>query len=116
VPVCDTAYHFAERPDLPRTFRHAFLGYPEPLEALLAEHSPLEQVAAMPDVPYLVIHGDRDKAVNKARHSDRFVAAMRARSRRVEYLEVPGADHGGPFPLAVMRREAEFVTEQLARA
>jgi alpha-beta hydrolase superfamily lysophospholipase len=114
VPVCDTAHHFTERPDLPRTFRHAFLSYPEPLEALLAEHSPLAQVRAMPDIPYLLVQGDRDKAVNKERHSDRFVAAMRALNRRVEYLEVAGADHGGPFPLAVMRREAEFVIEQLA--
>lgn len=29
-PVCDTVSHFREWPDLPASFYHAFLGYPEP--------------------------------------------------------------------------------------
>ena len=108
-PVCDVAYHFTERPDLPRTFHDAFRGYPEPFEELMAEHSPLCQVAAMPDIPYLVMHGDNDNAVNKERHSDRFVAAMKAQKRRIEYLTVPKNDHGDPLPLALLQRKIEFV-------
>jgi dipeptidyl aminopeptidase/acylaminoacyl peptidase len=64
------------------------------MEAALEEQSPLHQVAGMPDIPYLIVHGDQDTAVNKARHSDRLVAAMRARGLRVNYIEVPGMGHG----------------------
>ncbi|HUT01048.1 MAG TPA: prolyl oligopeptidase family serine peptidase [Phycisphaerae bacterium] len=112
-PVCDLAYHFRERPDLPKTIRCAFRGYAEDLDALLAEHSPLSQVAAMPDVPYLVIHGDADPAVSKAHHSDPFVAAMREAGRSVEYVEVAGMGHCGPLPVDVFLRQIEFVTAAL---
>jgi dipeptidyl aminopeptidase/acylaminoacyl peptidase len=112
-PVCDLKAHFTERPDLPPTILSAFRGYTEDREALFAEHSPTAQVAGMPDIPYLVIHGDKDGAVNKAKHSDRFVAAMRKRKLDVEYIEVPGMDHGGPTPLAVLVRQIEFVTERM---
>jgi len=113
-PVCDTAFHFSERPDLPRTFHSAFVGYKGTLKTLLAEHSPLAQVPAMPDIPYLVVHGDKDTSVGKARHSDRFVAAMRRRKLNVEYIEVPGMGHGGPVPVDVIRREVDFVAGALA--
>jgi dipeptidyl aminopeptidase/acylaminoacyl peptidase len=115
-PVCDLRFHFNERPDLPRTIRHAFRGYPEDLDTLLAEHSPLCQVDRMPDVPYLIIHGDQDKAVAKARHSDRLVAAMRKRKMKVEYVEVSGMGHGGPIPLEVVERRVQFVQSLLRRA
>jgi len=115
VPVCDVAYHFTERPDLPRTFRHAFSGYKEPFEKILAEHSPLAQVAAMPDVPYLLVHGDSDLAVKKEKHSDVFVAALKARKRKVEYLTVPRRDHCDPVPIAVLQRQIDFVVDKFKR-
>lgn len=108
-PVCDMKYHFRERLDLPPTIRHAFLGYPGSLDSLLAEHSPLHQVAAMPDIPYRIIHGDRDKAVSKRHHSDKMVAAMHKRKLNVEYVEVPGMGHCAPLPLKVMQHDVEFV-------
>ncbi|MCY3018562.1 MAG: prolyl oligopeptidase family serine peptidase [Planctomycetota bacterium] len=114
-PVCDVPYHVTERVDLPRTFRNAFYGYEEPFETVLQEHSPLAQASHMPDVPYLVVHGDADTAVNKEKHSDRFVAAMKAHKRRVEYVEVPGMGHGGPLPLAVIQKEIEFVVSHMKR-
>lgn len=112
-PVCDLAYHYQERRDLPRTIRHAFSGYTEPFEALLAEHSPLSQVAAMPDIPYLLVHGDRDHAVSKAQHTDRLVAALRALGRDVTYVEVPGMGHLGPLPADVFRQTIAFVSARL---
>lgn len=114
-PVCDLPYHFTERPDLPKTMRCAFRGYGDDFPAVLAEHSPLHQVARLPDVPYLVIHGDQDTAVNKAKHSDRLVAAMRARGLRVEYQEIAGMGHGSAVPLEVPLRQVEFVRTLLAR-
>jgi len=113
-PVCDLKYHFSERPDLPTSILYAFRGYEEDLDTLLAEHSPLAQVAHMPDIPYLLAHGDKDGAVFKAHHSDRMVAAMRDRGLRVEYVEVPGLGHGSPMPIEVLAGQIEFVAEHLA--
>ncbi len=109
-PVCDLKFHFHERSDLPKTIRHAFLGYPEDLDNLFAEHSPLEQVAAMPDIPYRIIHGDEDPAVSKQNHSDRMVTAMREHGLNVEYIEVPGMGHCGPLPLKALEDNVSFVT------
>ena len=108
-PVCDVKYHFSERPDLPRTFRHAFRGYQEPWDEILAEHSPLAQAARMPDIPYMIVHGDKDKAVNKARHSDKLVAALRKRKLNVRYVEVPGMGHGSAVPIDAILAQQDFV-------
>lgn len=113
-PVCDLAYHFHERPDLPPTVRHA-MGYPADMEPLLAEHSPLAQVAAMTDIPYLIIHGGKDQAVNKQHHSDKLVAAMRARQLNVEYIGVPGMGHCGPLPLSALQRTIDFVNAAMGQ-
>ena len=114
-PVCDLKFHFHERPDLPPTMRHAFLGYSESLPRLLAEHSPLTQVNAMPDIPYRIIHGDQDKAVAKSRHSDKLVPAMRKHGLKVEYIEVAGMGHCGPLPLQVMQDNIAFVAAAMAK-
>lgn len=109
-PVCDTVYSFDERPDVARTLLFAFRGYVDPLPQVLVEHSPLAQVAAMPDIPYCVIHGDSDVAVNKEAHSDRFVDLMRKNGRTVDYLEVSGFGHDGPATRReVLEKIVEFV-------
>jgi dipeptidyl aminopeptidase/acylaminoacyl peptidase len=112
-PVCDLKYHFTERPDLPRTILYAFRGYPEDRESLFAEHSPLAQVDSMPKIPYLIVHGDKDAAVSKSRHSDRMVAAMRRKKLKVDYVEVPGMGHGGPMPIQVLEKSIRFVSSFL---
>jgi dipeptidyl aminopeptidase/acylaminoacyl peptidase len=111
-PVADLPHHYTERPDLPRTFLHAY-GYVPDVPATLMHSSPVHQVARMPDIPYLVIHGQLDQAVAKDRHSDPLVAALRARGRRVEYLEEPEMRHCGPMSLAAYERWRDFVIEQL---
>ena len=90
-PVCDAAFHFTERPDLPRTFYAAF-GAAEDFDAALKAHSPLHIAAQMPDIRYVQFHCATDEAVNKEKHSDRFVEAMRP-GHRVEYIEVEGQGH-----------------------
>lgn len=114
-PACDLHFHFNERPDLPPTIRWAFQGYPEDLDSLLTEHSPLHQVAAMPDIPYRIIHGDKDPAVAKPNHSDKMVAAMRQRNLDVDYVEVAGMGHCGPLPLDVLEGNVAFLTEIMNR-
>jgi len=112
-PVCDLKYHFSERPDLPRTIYHAFYGYEEDLDTLFKEHSPVDQVQSLPRVPYQILHGDADQAVNKAAHSDRMVCAMRESGLQVEYIEVPGMGHHAPLFFDVYRRTIDFVKEML---
>ena len=91
-PVTDLAYHYTERPDLPRTIGCAFADAPD-LQAAIMAHSPLHLVKSMPDIPYFIVHSTSDEAVNKERHSDRFVAAMEAAGRKIEYLESEGTGH-----------------------
>jgi pimeloyl-ACP methyl ester carboxylesterase len=111
-PVCDLPFHYTERVDLPRTMHHAFGSYGD-IAAQLRDHSPLHQVAAMPSIPYLFVHGDKDVAVKKTAHSDPMVAAMRARGLPVEYLECPKLGHGGPLDHATTHRILDFVAGQL---
>jgi len=94
--VCDLAYHFRERPDVGRSVFCAFQGYAEDLETALAETSPLAQAANMPRIPYYLSHGTADKAVNKERHSDAFVLAMRRLGHTVQYVEMPEVQHEEP--------------------
>jgi dipeptidyl aminopeptidase/acylaminoacyl peptidase len=70
----------------------------------------------MPDIPYLLIHGEKDQAVQKALHSDPMVAAMRERRLRVEYVERPNLAHGGPLDYEVYRKMIDFVVSNLKRA
>jgi pimeloyl-ACP methyl ester carboxylesterase len=113
-PVCDIPFHYTERPDLPRTFHRAYGSY-EDIAEELKKHSPLHQVASMPDIPYLLIHGEKDLAVGKKAHSDKMVKAMRKRKLRVEYMERPNLGHGGPMDYETQRRMIDFVIEHLKR-
>lgn len=115
-PACDLTYHMHEGPNLPRTMHFAFRGYPEPMGEILREHSPLHQAYAMPDIPYLVIHGDADRTVSKTHHSDRFVAAMRDAGRNIEYVEVPGMGHGSRMPMSVVLKRIDWVRGFFNRA
>lgn len=92
-PVCDLPFHYTERPDLPRTFLCAFGHYDMPLKDALETASPLHQAAHFPRVPYYIVHGGADTAVDKTKHSDRLVAALRAAGHQVEYHEIPDMTH-----------------------
>lgn len=94
-PVCDLPYHYTERPDLPRTLYSAYCHEDGNIEDVLARFSPYHLAAdnAMPDIRYVIFHCTADKAVNKEKHSDRFVAAMRENGRNVDYIPVPDRGH-----------------------
>lgn len=112
-PACDLEFHHTERPDTARTLRAAFRSEPDYAEALRA-HSPLHRVAQLPDIPYLLLHGDQDEMVSKTAHSDPMVAAMRARGLNVEYVEVPGMGHGGTEPDWVNIKIRDWVGGRIA--
>ena len=107
-PPCDVTFHYSERPDLPRTFHHAYGSY-DNIDQALREHSPLHLVATMPKIPYLLLHGGRDQAVAKSKHSDPFAAAMRKLGHQLEYLELPQMAHCNPMDWQTFRRTVDFV-------
>jgi len=111
-PVCDVPFHYTERPDLPRTFHHAYGSYGN-IDAALREHSPLHLVDGMPRADYLLVHGVKDKSVAKVKHSDPFVAAMRAAGQRMEYIELPNMNHCSPMDYKTLRRSIDFVASHL---
>ncbi len=114
-PVCDLPYHYTEREDLPRTLYHAFFFEEGKIGDVLRTASPLHLAPEMPDIPYYVFHCCNDKAVNKQKHSDRFVEAMRASGHRVEYFEVPGRGHCA-LPYDLHARYLSLCVEAIDRA
>lgn len=92
-PVCDAVYHYGERPDLPRTFYSALLGYEEPLGEALSSISPLHLTKKLPRIPYRIFHCDEDRAVNLERHSVPFVKAMRAEGHDIALELIHGRGH-----------------------
>ena len=60
----------------------------------------------MPDIGYFVAHSTGDKSVNKERHSDRFVNAMREAGRHIEYVVSEGTGHCQLTPEAQGRFDA----------
>lgn len=91
-PVCDLPYHYTERLDLPRTLYSAFQSVEGSLSDALRTASPIDLVDKMPDAEYHIFHCTEDRSVNKAMHSDRFVALMK-KSHNVDYIEVEGRGH-----------------------
>jgi dipeptidyl aminopeptidase/acylaminoacyl peptidase len=114
-PVCDLEYHFSERPDLPPTVRFALRDEPGDFRLAMRANSPMHQVAGMPDIPYLIVHGDQDQAVNKEKHSDRFVAEMRKLGKNIQYVEIPGMGHGSNVTYAASRAQIDFIKSFFAR-
>ncbi len=107
-PVCDLPFHFTERPDLPRTLYSAFGTFDGTMDEALRSASPLHlaQDGKMPDIPYYVFHCTDDRAVNKEKHSDLFVAAMEKAGRTVTYTAVLDRGHCDLSPEAQVRYNA----------
>ena len=95
-PLCDPEAYYASwtpsRPTGAAAMHNMFAVEPQSFEEALAEHSPLRQAAAMPDIPYMLLHGDGDDIVPKE-HSDRMVAALRGAGRHVVYREMRHLGH-----------------------
>ncbi len=108
-PVCDLPYHYTERPDLPRTIYLAYSHMDCSLSDAMESASPLHLVPEMPDIPYALFCGTADDQVSVASHSDKFVAAMRARGADVTYVTMPGMGHCGITP-EEERRYYKFVS------
>jgi len=97
-------------------FWSRFFGDPRKPEerSLLAERSPLNHADAI-RVPLLVAQGANDVRVRRD-HSDRIIAALRARNHDVEYLLFPDEGHGinrTPNRIAFMRAVERFLARHL---
>lgn len=102
--VADLAYHYTERPDLPRTITAAFADAPD-FEAELKARSPLALARSgqMPKADYVVFHSAKDNAVSIDRHAKPMVAALQAAGNKVEYHVSEGTGHTQLVPELVKR-------------
>ena len=102
--VADLAYHYTERPDLPRTITAAFADAPD-FEAELKARSPLALARAgqMPRIDYVIFHSTNDNAVSIGRHAEPMVAALKAAGNKVEYHVSEGTGHTELRPELVKR-------------
>lgn len=108
-PVCDLVRHIPERDDLPRTILNAFMASPQGLEEGVRSRSPVHQIDRLKDIPYLIVAGERDGEVFKARHSDRLAQMMRERGLRLDYRELPTMRHWQINDYATLRDAIAFV-------
>ena len=107
-PVCDLPYHYTERNDLPRTLYSAFYNYDCSLQDALESASPLHLVNKMPEKSeYHIFHCEKDKSVNKQKHSDRFVELME-KNHSISYY--PVADRGHCDLTDEMKKKFEDLT------
>jgi len=111
-PVCDLHYHYSERPDLPRTFHDCFENYSDISEDL-KDRSPVHRAERLPDIDYLIIHGEKDKSVAKGPHSDALVSLMKERKLRVNYVEDARMQHCGPYSIETILAIDLFISEFL---
>lgn len=91
--VCDVAFHYTERDDLPRTMYSAVCHMDGNVEDALKTISPLHLVDKMPKIPYHIMHCSKDAAVNINSHSGKFVAKMREKGHTVTYDVIEGRGH-----------------------
>lgn len=92
-PVCDVAYHYTERVDLPRTLYSALYGTNGTLEDGLKSLSPVHLIKKLPRAKYHIFHCDTDDAVNIEKHSNLFVEKMKKECFDITYDIVKGRGH-----------------------
>jgi len=114
-PVCDTAFHFTERPDLPRTLYSAVFNESGTLQEALESISPLHLTGRLPKANYHFFHCEADMAVNKQSHSDKLVEKMRAEGFDVTYDAVSGRGHCD-LTYEMKKRFAGYVENEILRA
>ena len=76
----------------PSTLYSAFHDFDGTMEEALRSASPIHLIDRMPDIPYTIFHCEKDSAVSKRMHSDRFAEAAGSRLR-IRYVSVPDRDH-----------------------
>jgi len=115
-PATDLPALARYRPDIPRALAYAHRGETMPFDQWIVDHSPLHGIDRMPDIPYLIVHGDADEAVPKPTQGDPMAAALRDAGRSIDYIEVPGMPHCGPLPEPVHEKMHRFVVEAVERS
>ena len=107
-PVCDVAFHFSERKDLPRTLYSSLFNEAGTLEDALKSISPLHLIDKMPKVKYHIFHCDEDVAVNIDAHSKKLIAEFDKRQYDFTFDVVEGRGHCD-LTLEMKRKFAEYV-------
>lgn len=92
-PVCDLVYHYSERPDVPRSIYNALGGEEIPLKEAVERISPMHNIEKLPNIPFLIVHGDSDKDVNCEAHSSAFTDVARKQGSNIDLQIIPGMTH-----------------------
>ena len=92
-PVCDSVYHDTERKDVPRTYISSFFHYDMKMVDAIKTVSPIELVDTLPKIPYYIVHGQDDEAVNIKLHSQPFAQKMEKAGFDITFDSVPGMKH-----------------------
>ena len=108
-PCIDVIDRLDSDPSFPRTFLSAAFVYDLPLEDALKAISPLERIADLPNIPYLISNDGADEVFPEAQ-CDAYIEKLRARGLTVEYLPQPGLKHGEFFP-EIRDRLHQFLLE-----
>lgn len=111
-PVCDVAYHFTERKDLPRTLYSAIFNESGTLEEALKSISPLHIADKMPKIEYHIFHCNKDMAVNISAHSEKFVKKMQDKKHNITFDIVDGRGHCD-LTLDMQRKFENYVVESI---
>lgn len=93
-PCCDPSLSFAVNPAFPRTFICGVNEYDMPFDEALKYSAPINRVADMPKIPYLVTADEHDECFDVSEIVE-LTEKMRENGLDVTYLFLPGQPHGG---------------------
>lgn len=92
-PVCDLADRVSISDYVRRSVYAAYAGTERSVQEEILRHSPLHQVDALPDIPYLIVCGTKDTAIPEKEQIAPFQQAMTAAGKRATFVRVPGMGH-----------------------
>jgi len=96
-PGVDLPGCFDVAPDFPRTLVRAVSDYDMPLEDALKRLSPIDRVADMPRIPYMLVNDCADELFPEAQLDD-YAAKLTAAGHSVIYDKLAGCSHGEITP------------------
>lgn len=90
-PVCDLRTFIGETDFRRCSFYDAY--FHKDLDTELTRHNPLERLRDFPDIPYMIVRGEADPAIDMATQYEVLLAAMKDHGIDVTFVSVPDMKH-----------------------